>query len=74
MEKQIMRFAEIMKPHLDKHYHELRSENAELRVALAELKNSIVAAHLAGQADAGVDPSYSNAQLYLDKLKGGQNE
>lgn len=32
---------------------------------MGEDRDAIVKAHMAGQADAGVDPSYSNAQKYL---------
>ena len=31
-------------------------------------------AHMAGQADAGVDPSYSNAQMYVIKLRNARIE
>lgn len=40
----------------------LQEENDHLRVGLEE-------AHMAGQGDAGVDPSYSNAQVYAIKCK-----
>ncbi len=43
-----------------------RAEIAELK---ASKKEAILSAHLAGQADAGVDPSYSNAQCYLNKVE-----
>ncbi len=35
----------------------------------ASKKAATLSAHLAGQADAGVDPSYSNAQCYLNKVE-----
>ncbi len=54
-------------------YTDVISENTKLKTEIAELKASkkeaILSAHLAGQADAGVDPSYSNAQCYLNKVE-----
>lgn len=34
------------------------------------LREIVEQAHMAGQIDAGVDPSYSNARAYYDRLFG----
>lgn len=53
---------------------QLKQELAELRakptkvIANDCLREIIEQAHMAGQSDAGVDPSYSNARAYYDGL------
>lgn len=37
-------------------------------VASDALREIVEQAHMAGQIDAGVDPSYSNARAYYDRL------
>ena len=46
------------------------SSNQQTRKVIANdvIREIIEDAHQAGQADAGVDPSYSNAKAYCDRL------
>lgn len=41
---------------------------------VCDLRGRIERAHMAGQADAGVDPGYSNARVYYDGLIAAQGE
>ncbi len=54
-------------------YTDTIADCTKLQIGLVEARASkkvaILSAHLAGQADAGVDPSYSNAQCYLNKVE-----
>ncbi len=50
-------------------YYLAEEVDAEIAELKASKKEAILSAHLAGQADAGVDPSYSNAQCYLNKVE-----
>ena len=54
------------------------SEDADTRIAeqqkiINSYREIIAQAHMAGQCDAGIDPSYSNALNYVDKLLGENN-
>jgi len=44
----------------------IRAELEALRKDAERYREQLEQAHMAGQSDAGVDPSYSNAQLYVD--------
>ena len=50
----------------------LRAENERLKTVQVSandvIREIIEQAHMAGQINAGVDPSFSNAQEYCDKL------
>lgn len=45
-------------------------ESKSLEAGGKDLAGTIIHAHLAGQADAGIDPSYSNAQAYYRECQG----
>jgi len=47
--------------------HDSRQQARKV-IANKTIREIIEDAHQAGQADAGVDPSYNNAQAYCDKL------
>jgi hypothetical protein len=47
---------------------ELTNMVAELEDRIEQLENGLAQAHMAGQADAGVDPSWSNAQEYVARI------
>ena len=47
--------------------HDSRQQ-ARIVIANDTIREIIEDAHQAGQADAGVDPSYSNARAYCDRL------
>ena len=46
------------------------TNNGSRIISPAELRHIVEAAHMAGQADAGVDPGYSNARDYYDEVFG----
>jgi len=52
---------------LEQKLAELRSKPTKV-MANDVLRKIVEQAHMAGQADAGIDPSYRNAQRYCDGL------
>lgn len=52
---------------LEQELEELRSKPTKV-IANEVLREIVEQAHMDGQADAGVDPSYSNARSYCDGL------
>ena len=56
--------------------HPIVAENKRLQAEVARLKSVLYAvavdAHMEGQYDAEIDPSFSNAQSYAEKYKQGE--
>lgn len=50
------------------------SEDKSIEKTINYMREIIEGAHMAGQCDAGIDPSYSNAQLYANKVIPNENE
>ena len=58
--------------HASEEIARLRAENERLKTVQVSandvIREIIEQAHMAGQISAGIDPSFSNAQQYCDKL------
>jgi len=50
------------------HKEKLESHSGEPYFTIEQARELAEKAHMAGQADAGIDPSYSNAQVYCSAL------